>query len=211
MEGASIEELIYEGDTIVYKGTYKNNPVAIKYMLYDAAENGDLMREARVAAEAAKYVATPNVHFFGQFFTPIDLTVAEDTYNPIAVTYFDWLQGATLQELVESGQMSERRKRHIARGMIKIVLELHKHGIVHGDLYLVNWMLADDVLYIIDFGGGSINDKPIVYDSIESYTLADALTNLKFGVNGMSEEDSPFQATMTIADLDKVANKVFHR
>jgi len=218
MESAVLDKLIYEGDTVVYKGTYSGQDVAVKYTLYDAAEDGNLIRESKVAAKARKYVNTPAVYFYGEFFEEVALVVGDTKYSPLSVTYFEWVTGSTLQKLVIENRLTTRMKRKVALGMIAIVTELHKHGVLHGDMYLVNWMLnSNDALYIIDFGGGSLVDHPVVYDQIESYTIADALTNLKYGTSSgggiieldLKQDKSPFRKRMTVKELGEVVERIF--
>lgn len=72
----------------------------------------------------------------------------------------EWVEGKTLSELLQGGQLTKKERRRIMREIISIVGYIHSRGVVHRDLKPSNIMIRDagGGVVLIDFGLADTDD-----------------------------------------------------
>lgn len=83
------------------------------------------------------------------------LAHGEDQGTPYLA--LEWLEGVSLATRLEGGPLSPRETVRIARQVAEALGEIHRRGLLHGDLSPANVMLLDpggDRVVLIDFGVG---------------------------------------------------------
>ena len=147
-----IEEVLGEGGfATVYRGHQLGveRTVAIK-CLDPSSINKDRGAAQRITSEAR--VASGLEH-------PNTITVFDygRTEKGILFLVMEYVDGVTLETLLERGPVQPERAAHIVRQILHSLREAHSHQIVHRDLKPSNIMVCDragetDVVVVLDFG-----------------------------------------------------------
>jgi len=137
-----VKEVVDSGQAIVYKGTYKGAPVAIKIF-----KHGGYQEELDSLLNLGKH---PNI---------ISIVTCFNSPKPCLVTTW-YSKGDLAQFLLENGGMEGGELRKMATGIAKGISYLHSKGIIHRDLKSGNIFIGDGVRPVIaDFGLSKISNR----------------------------------------------------
>jgi TP53 regulating kinase-like protein len=89
----------------------------------------------------------------------------------------EFLDGPTVKEYLSSAPKSERMR--VYKLMGESLANLHRNGVVHGDLTTSNMILKDGKLFVIDFGLGKFSNK-VEDQAVDLYLLREALLSTHF-------------------------------
>ena len=123
------------GEVYRARDTRLNRSIAIKVLPGDVAGDPDRLRRFEQEAQAASALNHPNIltiHDIGQ----------EAGVSFIAM---EWVQGATLRDLLAAGRLPVRQLSDIAHQTAEGLAKAHAAGIVHRDLKPENIMSATTV------------------------------------------------------------------
>lgn len=140
--GASLGE---GGMGTVYRATdlRTGGTVAVKIVRPELAADGDYIARLRREAQLAAAVDSPRV------VRIVDL----DHEGGVTYLVMEYVDGATLAELVRGGPLATRKALHIAREIAFALEALHTRGIVHRDLKPHNIKVdPGGAVKLIDFG-----------------------------------------------------------
>ena len=130
------EAIIYrDGDRIIkvrVKKSYRHPELDVRIRLQRTRREARLIQKVREIG-----IRAPKVH-----------EVDEKEYR-IVMEYID---GITLKNYLK-----ERKDREMMRRVGRIVGEMHRSGIVHGDITTSNFIVKDGEIYVIDFGLGEVS------------------------------------------------------
>ena len=128
---------IIKGRRVVLAGRKKTQPVLLKIMLDKRLAARKARREYKGHRILyALNIKTPALYFYGSCGGQPGLV-------------FEFLHGQTLHDL---WQNQPKRRAQIAKWGIDLFVKLHRNGCRHVDFHLGNFMVADDVFYVIDVG-----------------------------------------------------------
>ena len=99
--------------------------------------------------------------------TPTIFMVDLENFNII----MEFIEGKQVKEVLENLAKDERRE--ICELIGTMIGNLHKNGIIHGDLTTSNMILLDDRIHFIDFGLGSKNGE-IETKGVDLHVLMEA-------------------------------------
>ena len=131
------------GEVYRARDTRLNRSIAIKVLPGDVAGDPDRLRRFEQEAQAASALNHPNI-----------LTI-HDIGEEAGVSFIamEWVQGATLRDLLAAGRLPVRQLADIAHQTAEGLAKAHAAGIVHRDLKPENIMISDDGhVKIVDFG-----------------------------------------------------------
>lgn len=74
-----------------------------------------------------------------------------------SVISMEFIEGATVKESLDN--LPARQRVSVCESIGRMAAELHKNGMVHGDLTTSNMILKGGKLYLIDFGLGKFSQK----------------------------------------------------
>lgn len=192
------EQIASGGYGVVYKGTWKSLPVAIKTVIFQDVAEGAGKDKQRAIFEAAisSSIAHRNVvqtytYSFKQLQTSNALNsipIRGDDFSRVCV---DW-KLYIVQELCEGGSLRNSLKDRVlksctthdqfVRGVIQLALDiaegllhLHNHNIIHGDVNTKNVLLREDTsatpLSLVAKVGGALWCCVALCDHSEHLTL----------------------------------------
>lgn len=153
---AKRELLIGKGSqSIVFSGTYKNEDVAIKYLLN--ADWKSLAHEL-VIVSCIRHQCLPL--FYGFIYD-----------NNSFALVFERLYGACLDQ-INLNKLSEKTKINITKQLCYLLDYLHEKKIIHRDLKPENIIIDDDEkLYLIDYGISRVLTKDSYTETIAKGTI----------------------------------------
>lgn len=153
---AKKELLIGKGSqSIVFSGTYKNEDVAIKYLLN--ADWKSLAHEL-VIVSCIRHQCLPL--FYGFIYD-----------NNSFALVFERLYGACLDQM-NLTKLSEKTKINITKQLCYLLDYLHEKKIIHRDLKPENIIIDDDEkLYLIDYGISRVLTKDSYTETIAKGTI----------------------------------------
>lgn len=159
MDNVPEVSLVYEGDNLVFR----QGDMAIKYTL--DMEDGNELR-AHVEGDALKIASSainvPEPLQYTRYYNPTILTYNNKEYRVISRLITKWIDGNTLEYMLQHKLLSKKDRIQAAQNLIIITKHLHKVGVEHGDMYPSNWMVdKKGVIYLIDFGGSTIHNSSI--------------------------------------------------
>ncbi len=153
-EGWRIVECISDlAETDVYKAEAADGtPAAIKYLRAgsDRSVRENMRREADVLrhAEASGCAVAPRL-------------LAADVDRDDAFLALQWFEARMLATLLRTRDYGLARRRRLAVSLLDAYLDLHRRGVLHGDVHPGNVLvLADDSVRLVDFGGARLVDRP---------------------------------------------------
>ena len=129
---------------------YRGNTYAMKKFT-DSSNPQDFIDELNVL----KYLVS-------KYKPTAELKVAFKSASPDEKFYIvmDLLKGVPLSTLIEKAALDETQKRYLTKTLMHHLHELHKLGVIHGDLKPLNIMVTTNGnIKIIDFGGSIMNAK----------------------------------------------------
>lgn len=198
--------LLYEGDSLVYKGYSRGKKVAVKYNLFF---EGTYDREYQISLKAHELVPTPKPLIHVEYSEDLEI----GNYLSKSVIVFEWQKGETIQSYLNSGFIPN--KKDVMNQMLDIVETLHKASIFHQDLCPLNWMLHEGKVIVIDFGGasmGHIYNKDRKLDiNMLAMTMICIFYNLDDwdeAANILREGNSLFIENMSLEQMRKVVMSI---
>lgn len=154
LEGWCIVECISDlAETDVYKAEAADGTkAAIKYLRAgsDRMVRENMRREAAVLrqAKARGCACTPRL-------------LAADTERDDPFLALQWFEARTLLAIQRSAGYGIEQRTRLAASLLDAYLDLHRAGLLHGDVHPGNILvLADDSVRLIDFGGARLMARP---------------------------------------------------
>ena len=131
------------GEVYLAEDTELNRKVALKFLPHHLCQDADCRARFKREAQAAAKLSHPNI-----------ITVHEVTeYNDRPFFVMEYLQGRTLKEIIEIGDMSLRTALELSAQVCEGLAKAHRGGIVHRDIKPANIIVdADGRARILDFG-----------------------------------------------------------
>lgn len=141
-----IERVSGLAETDVYKAEADDGSlVAIKYLRSGA---GQPVRENLTREASALWHANAN----GSAFTPRLHRADSERDDPYLC--LEWLEGKTLFDLIRPNRWSLAQRTRVVSAMVDAYDNLHRCGVLHGDVHPCNILVPDDgAVKLIDFGG----------------------------------------------------------
>ncbi len=141
------------GTVLIAKQLGVNRTVALKVLRPDRAVDLPLLRRFYNEAHAISSLSHPNIVQVFDFGFDADLRVPY-----LAMEFID---GAPLDRLLDSGPLAERRTAKILAQVARALVEAHAAGIVHRDLKPANIMVTrlrdgEEHVKVLDFGVAKI-------------------------------------------------------
>jgi len=126
------------------------------------------------------------------------------------VIEMEYINGKTLKD--ELSEMDEKNILSIFKQISKMISELHKADIIHGDLTTSNMLCKDGDIYFIDFGLGFMSKK-VEDKAVDLYLLKKALLSkhFKVGEKAFSVVLKNYKDKEVIKRLEKVESRGRYR
>jgi serine/threonine protein kinase len=165
------EKIGQGGFGTVYKGFYKDIPVAIKELIMITKENSsinngkDLIDDITEIVNEIKVMLVANNDKFPTFHG----IVIEDKIKLI----FELINGQTLMAIHKSGVLDRRSKLHIIHQLCEIIETLAEKKIIHRDIKPHNIIIEEsNRLRLIDFGIARVSTKTLHPTSNRKMTVS---------------------------------------
>ncbi|WP_185806876.1 serine/threonine protein kinase [Bacillus salinus] len=132
------------GITYLAEDTHSSRLVAMKQLRYHKQKTDAGVFSFKREQEIMQKLSHPNIPAFIENFTN----------NTSKYLIFEYIDGVSFEELLfeKNVTFSEKEAFQIIDKITDIVQYLHDNDIVHRDLRVSNIMLANDEIFIIDFG-----------------------------------------------------------
>ncbi len=198
-------EIIKRGaEAIIYLATWKGRKVAIKKRIkkgYRIKELDEKTREQRTKREALLMMAARKAGVSIPIIYDLRLNEKE-----IVMQYID---GYRLKDIID--EKNEEWQKKICNQIGKNIANLHKNGIIHGDITTSNMIYKNGRIYFIDFGLGmkseEIEDRGVdLHLLMEAFKAAHRNKNLFSWVIETYEENFE-EAEEVIKKIDEIARR----
>jgi len=157
-----VERIAEGGMGVVYRAEHVGleRQVAVKFLHESVIADKELRRRFEVEAKAASRVSHPNC------LGVIDFGI----HRSIPYLVMDYVEGATLREVLERGVVSIARAIDLGTQVLAGLGHAHKHGIVHRDIKPENVIVFSDEIAehakILDFGLARLTSAATITDGV---------------------------------------------
>ncbi len=83
-------------------------------------------------------------------------------YNEQVWIVMEWLQGGSLEDLIEAGPINVKLSIQIVKSIADALAKTHEHGIIHRDIKPMNILLTEDnIAKLTDFGTAKFSQASV--------------------------------------------------
>ncbi len=148
-----MEKLIKRGaEAEIYLSKWLGREVIIKRRIkkkYRIKELDDVIREQRTKREALLMMAARSAGVSVPIIYDVNLDRKE-----IVMQY---IKGNRIKDFID--KMDEKNQKKICKKIGRSIANMHKNGIIHGDITTSNMIIENETLYFIDFGLGMKSEE----------------------------------------------------
>ncbi len=117
------------------------------------------------------------------------------------ITTEQFITGSTIQELIDQGSFINKQQfEAYAISLVKTLIELHKHDIIHKDIKPANVVISGDEVYIIDFNI-SRTFKPQQNKDTQLFGTEGYASPEQYGFSQTTTKSDIYSLGKTLADL----------
>jgi len=178
----------------VFKGTLDKINVAVKLLDKIQFETEDSTPEQTIKSIINELKAMTKIDHkqIPKFYGVYEKTKDKDTLFGLI---FDFIDGVTLQRyLTDNKSLSNVSKCEILIGLVNVICDIHKNGVIHRDIKPENAMITpEQKVILLDFGISKISEKTTTFTNgrrmTVKYSPPEAILDL---VDDTEDSDSKF-------------------
>jgi TP53 regulating kinase-like protein len=167
---------------------YRPRELDAKIRSYRTAHEPQLMHEAKRAG-----VPTPTVFLVDAKYTAITM---------------EFVEGKQVKQVLDS--VSKKERQELCTKIGWLIGEMHKHGVIHGDLTTSNMILSGEgKIFLVDFGLGEKNNE-LEARGVDLHLMKRALqsTHCQFAEECFKSVMEGYSGVVGVEEAEKVFEKI---